>query len=38
VRTLYLGACVVREIDWVTNDWYMSHDRVRVLGRYLLTG
>jgi 2'-5' RNA ligase len=38
VRTLDLGACEVREIDWVTNDWYMSHDRVRVLGRYLLTG
>ncbi len=36
VRSLDLGAFTVREIEWVTNDWYLSHDRVRVLGRYAL--
>lgn len=33
-----LGTFEVREIEWVTNDWYMSHDRVRLLGRYALKG
>jgi 2'-5' RNA ligase len=38
VREHDLGAFEVREIEWVTNDWYMSHDRVRALGQYVLGG
>lgn len=30
------GACRINTIDFVVNDWYMSHDRVRLLKRYTL--
>jgi 2'-5' RNA ligase len=33
-----LGAFTVREVEFVYNDWYMSRDVVRVLGRYALGG
>jgi 2'-5' RNA ligase len=33
-----LGAFTVREVLLVSNDWYMSRDRVRVLHRYPLRG
>lgn len=36
VRQHDFGAFEVREITWVTNDWYMSYDRVRVLGQWRL--
>jgi hypothetical protein len=28
------GKTVVREVLFVENDWYMSEDKVRMLGRY----
>lgn len=28
------GKTVVREVLFIENDWYMSEDKVRVLGRY----
>lgn len=31
-----LGAFTARQIDFVSNDWYMSRDIVRVLHRYTL--
>ena len=31
-----LGSFRVGQIELVTNDWYMSHDRVEVLARYAL--
>ncbi len=32
-----LGAFQVESLELTFNDWYMSHDRVRVLGRYPLS-
>ncbi|MBN1678870.1 MAG: 2'-5' RNA ligase family protein [Anaerolineae bacterium] len=31
-----MGTFEVSSIDFVDNDWYMSHDRVKLLGRYHL--
>jgi 2'-5' RNA ligase len=31
-----LGTFRVDQVELVTNDWYMSHDRVEVLARYAL--
>jgi 2'-5' RNA ligase len=31
-----LGTFRVDQVEFVTNDWYMSHDRVEVLARYPL--
>jgi 2'-5' RNA ligase len=31
-----LGTFRVEQVEFVTNDWYMSHDRVQVLARYPL--
>ncbi|MBI5961121.1 MAG: 2'-5' RNA ligase family protein [Chloroflexi bacterium] len=31
-----LGMFTVRRVDWVTNDWYLSSDRVRLLASYTL--
>ena len=33
-----IGAFTVRAVEFVFNDWYMSGDVVRVLGRYALEG
>jgi hypothetical protein len=35
-RGLEFGTSRVSEVQLVTNDWYMSHDRVGVLHRYPL--
>lgn len=32
------GACQVASVEFVVNDWFMSHDRVQVLARYPLGG
>ena len=32
-----IGAFTVRQVEFVYNDWYMSGDVVRVLGRYALS-
>ncbi|MEL7675363.1 MAG: hypothetical protein AAGU78_16635, partial [Chloroflexota bacterium] len=32
------GASRIEQIEFVVNDWYMSHDRVRLLARYTLGG
>jgi len=37
-RDIDYGACHVDAIEFVLNDWYMSHDRVRVLARFPLGG
>jgi 2'-5' RNA ligase len=36
LRRCEFGQTDVAEVHLVENDWYMSHDRVRVLQRYLL--
>jgi 2'-5' RNA ligase len=36
VREGVFGSTLVDRIDFVFNDWYMSHDRVRVLATYPL--
>jgi 2'-5' RNA ligase len=35
-RRCDLGSFRVSQVELVTNDWYMSHDRVEVLARYAL--
>lgn len=37
-RDLDYNASRVEQIEFVLNDWYMSHDRVRLLARYTLGG
>lgn len=32
------GTFTAREVEFVINDWYMSHDVVHTLGRYVLGG
>ena len=38
LRRRPFGATQVAELQLVENDWYMSHDRVRVLAAYALDG
>lgn len=35
-RDLAYGASRIEQIEFVLNDWYMSYNRVRLLGRYTL--